>query len=114
MDADRKQHPEKGDWVQVWGQVAEIDAPGVHPEDVLVEFFSHSEQYRCHVRKDRVEAASELPAFVTACTALFLFAGGRNGLFVRCALHAQHGGKHQDSAGDTYDKAAVVGYMEEA
>lgn len=98
-----------GDWVQVWGQVQPIDC---HPEDVVVEFFSHSDQYQASVRRDRVEAPAEPPPFLTLCTSLY---GTLSGYLWRCALR-EHGPHVQHSAnggslhwGD--DKA--VGHIEE-
>jgi hypothetical protein len=106
-----KKYPGEGDWVLVWGQILRRKT---HPEDVCVEFFSHNEQYHCDVRIDRVRIVDEQPDFITACTALFRFAGGANGLIVRCARHDQHGGKHRDSGGTLYDDSQVIGYIEEA
>ena len=105
--------PQEGDWVLAWGQVMGVDEKGIHPEDVVVEFFSHNTQWSGHIRKDRVRPSEVLPDFVTACTALFMYAGGENGLFVRCALHDGHGVKHQDSAGTVYEESHVIGYIEE-
>jgi hypothetical protein len=106
-----KRYPEKGDWVLVWGQVREGKT---HPEDVIIGFASHSEQYECHIKTDAVVVTVDQPDFVRTCTAMFEFMGGPNGLFVRCALHEQHGEKHRDSAGTTYEESDVVGYFEEA
>lgn len=109
--SSESRYPEPGDWVLVWGQVREGNT---HPEDVIVEFFSHSEQYACHVRTDRVVTNQELPEFATRCTALFWFAGGDNELLIRCARHLHHGKKHRDSSGDVYTEDLVVGHMEES
>jgi hypothetical protein len=105
-----KKYPGEGDWVLVWGQI--LRGP-THPEDVRVEFFSHNEQYHCDVRTDRVRTVDEQPDFITTCTAMFRFAGGVNGLFVRCVRHERHGGKHRDGGGTLYDESQVIGYIEE-
>jgi hypothetical protein len=108
---DEKRYPAAGDWVQVWGQVRE----GLtHPEDVMVEFFSHSEQWAGHIKTDRVVFTGEVPDFVETCTALLKFAGGDNGLLVRCVLHHGHDKKHRDKADTRYGEDMVVGYIEEA
>ena len=103
--------PKAGDWVLVWGQ---LHPRSTHPEDVSIEFSSHSEQYLADVRVDWVELADHLPEFARTCTALFQFAGGDNGLFVRCERHEGHGKKHRDTAGNKYAESQVVGYMEES
>lgn len=108
--ADESRYPEAGDWVLVWGQVK---AGNTHPEDVIVEFFSHSEQYACDVRTDQVVITQELPEFASRCTALFWFAGGDNELLIRCARHLHHGKLHRDTSGDTYADGQVVGHIEE-
>lgn len=111
MSDETKTYPKAGDWVQVWGQVR----PGpTAPDDVIVEFFSHTEQYNCHVLTDRVVFTGERPEFASTCTALFRFAGGDNGMFVRCARHEGHGKKHRDSGGTKYAESEVVGHIEES
>jgi len=110
-DTDKPRYPEEGDWVLVWGQ---IRRGRTHPEDVLVEFFSHNEQWAGHIRTDRVVISDLQPDFVTTCTAMFRYAGGANGLFVRCALHEGHSKKHRDSGGTLYNDDDVVGHFEEA
>lgn len=102
---------EKGDWVQVWGQVTDETA---HPEDVVVEFFSHSEQWRGHVRLDRVQHPGTTPPFAERCTHLLrreseLF----EETFLRCEGHHGHGRKHH-SGSITWGDKESFGYIEEA
>lgn len=82
------QGPSVGDWVRVWGQVVEASN---HPEDAVVEFFSHNAQWHAHVRLDRIETAEEVPPFVSRCPSLLLEGPG---IYVRCAEHDGHGGAH--------------------
>lgn len=79
--------PRVGEWVTVWGQVV---ASKTHPEDTCVEFFSHNEQWRGHVRLDRVERPGR-PTFALPCSALYLDKKGR---YIRCESHDGHGGSH--------------------
>lgn len=87
-----------GDWVQVWGQVKRVDQPGVHPEDVSVEFFSHNEQWNGHVRRDRVTKVEVVPPFVERCSSLHPYSAltptGRIEAYVRCEMHEGHTGQH--------------------
>lgn len=100
--------PKVGDWVQVWGQVVE---GATHPEDVLVEFFSHSEQYEAHVRADRVVASRRLPDFVSRCTDLY---GGGEGPLWRCTRHSKHGDQHEANDGKLrWLPHETVGYFED-
>lgn len=104
----------KGDWVQAWGQVRKIDEPGVHPEDVLVEFFSHNEQWAGHVRLDRVVEVDQdsLPGFIGTCTAMH---ETKSGAYRRCVLHERHGDYlHQDNKGSRWDNSFTVGHFEES
>lgn len=71
----------------VWGQV--VDAP-THPEDAAVEFFSHGEQWRGHVRLDRIEEA-DVPEFAIQCPSLLETKPNR---YARCQEHVRHGGDH--------------------
>lgn len=104
--------------MQVWGQVRSLsggDGIGVHPDDVLVEFFSHSDQYAAHVRRDRVVVPDALPDFVRTCTAL---RAALDGTLHRCIHHEHHDEDNHQSAdgvffGDGHD-AKLVGYIEEA
>jgi molybdenum cofactor biosynthesis enzyme MoaA len=106
---DEQRYPQAGDWVQVWGQVRRGET---HPEDVLVEFFSHSEQWAGHVRTDRVVwTPGEAPDFVYQCTRLHLTA---NDALRRCIKHDGHGGKHRDNRGTKFTDDEVAGYIEEA
>jgi len=100
--------PEEGDWVQVWGQIIRGKT---HPEDVLVEFFSHNEQYSCHVKTDRIVYTGEQPEFVETCTALHEVM--KTHLFARCTQHNDHAGDHVDIEGVTFSESQVVGYIEE-
>jgi hypothetical protein len=100
-------YPAPGDWVQVWGQVRR----GLtHPEDVLVEFFSHSEQWAGHVKTDRIVFTGEEPDFVIQCTRLRMTA---NNAMRRCTKHDGHAGKHRDNTGTKFDEDEVVGYFED-
>ncbi len=76
-----------GTWVQVWGQVVEKKH---HPEDVVVEFFSHNEQYHCDVRRDRV-VVGDTPDFAERCVHLKEV----DGMYARCTSHKGHSYKHQ-------------------
>lgn len=99
-----------GDWVQVWGQVKN---ERTHPEDVLVEFFSHSEQWSGHVRKDRVVKA-ETPDFVYRCTAMT--ETHDKAAYIRCDRHDGHGGLHQSGGGLNmldWAETSTKGYFEE-
>lgn len=87
--------PKVGEWVRVWGQVVDGNT---HPEDALVEFFSHNEQWRGHVRVDRVEEGGR-PSFALPCPALYLDKKGR---YIRCESHYGHGGFHS-VVGHTWD-----------
>jgi hypothetical protein len=104
---DDETYPSEGDWVLVWGQ---IRRGRTHPEDVLVEFFSHSEQYACHVKTDRIVHTCEQPEFAIQCTRLHLTA---NSALRRCEKHDGHKGKHRDDRGDKFTEAEVAGYFEE-
>lgn len=96
-----------GEWVLVWGQV--IDKPH-HPEDVVVELFSHSEQFAGHVRLDRVKTVKTQPEFAAQCLALRRTKGGS---LRRCVRLNQHGGKHEDGKGKKFGHLDVAGFFEE-
>ena len=102
---------EKGAWVKVWGQVAKTgDEQGVHPEDTLVEFFSHNEQYQGHVRTDRIETAKGLPKWAARCTALAELSFES---IKRCMGHDRHGGDHWHGD-DKWTDGECYGHVEEA
>lgn len=115
----------KGDWVQVWGRVTEVDP---HPENYTILFESHNEDYPGLVRRDRVTKPDVLPGFVTACTALYevemrleegvivhpgldLDDGGY--VLIRCGKHEGHSGKHKHR-GLKWTDHLTHGYIEEA
>lgn len=104
---DEKRWPVAGEWVQVWGQIV---AGKTHPEDVMVEFFSHSEQYQAHVRIDRVEKSEFLPDFVEMCRALRMT---NKGNLRRCVRHEKHGGDHWDVRGRKFSNIGVAGFFED-
>lgn len=81
-------HMPPGRWVLVWGQL--VDKPA-HPEDVVVEFFSHGEQWRGHVRRDRVEPAPT-PDFAVQCHSLRQVKPHR---YARCEETQNHSGDHR-------------------
>ena len=76
-----------GEWVAAFGQL--VDRPN-HPDDVVVQFFSHNEQYDCHIKRDRV-AVVDPPDFALTCNSLY-----RNDdrSLLRCTLHERHPGAH--------------------
>lgn len=102
---------QQGDWVQVWAQVSKVNEPGVHPEDVLVEFFSHSEQWQGHVRLDRVIETDKVPDFAGTCTHMH---NTNKGAYRRCVKHDRHGGNHRDNKDVEWDSRFTVGYFEES
>jgi hypothetical protein len=102
------EYPSIGEWVTVWGQVA--DAPS-HPEDVPVSLFSHSDQYTAYVRADRVEAQSSPPAFAGRCTRLYQTT---HDYLWRCERHDGHGGNHEANHVLLWAEADSVGCIEEA
>ena len=105
---DERRYPGEGDWVLVWGQ---IQAGQTHPEDVIVEFFSHMEQYECHVKTDRIviNDRDELPDFAQECTDLFEYKPDK---LIRCILHHDHGQPHRDRKGRTWVDEESYGYVE--
>lgn len=93
--------PKPGDWVQVWGQV--VNQP-CHPEDVVVEFFSHSSNYAADILRERVTVQNFSP-FATKCKALH-GAGGyhvEEGVYMKCLLTAGHADMHEDYDGEHWD-----------
>jgi hypothetical protein len=102
-------YPAAGEWVQVWGQVRKGPT---HPEDVLIEFFSHSEQYACHVKTDRIVwTPGVVPDFVEKCTAMHEVT--KTHMFARCTQHHDHPGDHEDIEGVKFSESQVIGYIEE-
>lgn len=93
-----------GDWVRAWGQVVERPA---HPDDVVVEFFSHNEQWAGHVRRERVESAS-VPNFAEPCASLY---EDRPGHLLRCSLHHNHAQAHTRGA-QTWNNDGQYGYVD--
>lgn len=86
--------PQEGDWVQVYGQVAPRGR--VHPEDVVVTLYSHSDEYEASVRKDRVIKCDPPEGIYQRCTAMragFVIESAES-TFIRCGLHYDHGGQH--------------------
>ena len=113
--------PQPGDWVWVAGQLM---SGNTHPDDVLVEFFSHSDQWTGHVRADRIRTidVGELPEFVPMCRALTVdteaphtdIKPGENVFRLRrCTLHQHHGDEHLDDEKCSFSDAQVIGYIEE-
>jgi hypothetical protein len=97
-----------GDWVLAWGQVRESNH---HPEDVVIEFFSHNEQWAGHIRLDRVQPATTPPPFDAAqCNAL---RRTKSGSLRRCVRLDQHGKKHEDGKGKRFGNLDVAGFFEE-
>lgn len=96
-----------GEWVLVWGQVRESPH---HPEDVVVEFFSHNEQWAGHIRLDRVKPAGGDPPFAAQCPAL---RKTKSGAFRRCVRVANHAKKHEDVNGKKFASLDVAGFVEE-
>lgn len=101
-EKDRKMRP--GDWVLVRGQI--VDKPA-HPDDVVVEFFSHNEQWSGHVERDRV-APSEVPDFAAPCASVYEDAPGH---LLRCSLHHNHAQAHVRGA-QTWNNGGQYGYVE--
>lgn len=77
----------RGDWVALFAQVVD---PDPHPEDVTLDLWSHNEQYRALVRRDRI-ALVDPPDWAEDCTSLY---DQGNGTLVRCGLHAGHDEAH--------------------
>lgn len=105
--------PVQGEWVQVWGQVA--DEQRVHPEDLLVRFESHSSDYTCHVRRDRVVQVETAPDFAPICTRLKQVDVAGVLALVRCERVHGHAKKHRNSNADIkWDDSETSGYFEES
>lgn len=106
----------QGDWVRVWGQVLKTGVEtGVHPDDTLVEFFSHNAQFKCFIQTDRIESAEKAPKWAEPpCSALTVT--GKKGRLVRCIKHHGHAMPHSEagSGPDTlsWTESATVGYFE--
>lgn len=75
-----------GDWVSVQGQVTGFPVP----EDLVVEFFSHSDQWRGAVRVDTVLAKIDPPEG-SRCTHMYSMTVGS---YVRCESHLGHSEDH--------------------
>lgn len=106
---------EPGSWVTVYGQVVEAGdhSTRTHPEDVLVEFFSHSDQYQAHVRRDRVRPVEPPEGIAERCPHIADSLTGGEAL-VRCIKHLKHSGQHSDRSGrKVWLDNATVGYFEE-
>ena len=109
---DAKRPYEPGQWVQVYGQVCEH--AGVHPDDVLVEFFSHSDQYRAHVLADRVRPVDPPEGIAERCNALR--SDDTHSLsYLRCTRHLGHGGEHNGGVESEFSwpDSHVDAYVEE-
>jgi hypothetical protein len=98
-----------GDWVRVYGQILD---PGVHPDEYLVEFFSHNEQWSGLVLRSRCEAVDPPPGIAGRCTHLWVTEMEATEVFLRCTRHLQHGAQHA-AAGVTWEDYASHGYLEE-
>lgn len=105
-----------GEWVKVWAQ-ATPKQEKVHPDDARIEFWSHNEQYSCHVRLDRIERTprDQWPDFISNCNAMrkrVHDAHGSSVTYLRCELQHDHAGKHR--SGDTeWDDNETDGYIED-
>jgi hypothetical protein len=107
--------PKVGDWVQVWGQVAEGKT---HPEDVLIRFTSHNADYLGDVHENRVFfTEGRLPAFALRCTALTVISAdeseGTADTYARCVLHEGHSGNHVSMSDGQFEARSVAGHIEE-
>lgn len=103
------ERPEKGQWVQVWGQVETHEQ--THPEDTRVRMESHNEDYVVHVRTDRLRVCLTPPPFARICTALYNAGGG---LLWRCSQTENHNGSHISNGGSlVWGAGQVHGYFEE-
>ena len=100
-----REKPETGDWVIVFGQVAEKAVAG----NVIVTLFSSSDEYRVAVREDRVKKIQPPPALAERCHHLREDAQQR---YVRCTKHLGHGGDHA-SQGYGWDSKHTTAYLEE-
>lgn len=105
-DCQSEPTPRPGDWVTVLGQV--VDKP-THPSDLVIELFSHNEQYACHVERGRISPA-EVPALADRCAALF---DKGNERLLRCMLHLDHYGDHRQGKWHWND-SATYGHVEYA
>jgi hypothetical protein len=105
---------EKGGWVSIYAQVVKTpEDEGVHPSDVLVDLFSHSDQYQAHVRKDWVRPIEPPEGIAQRCGHLGDSLGNGEGL-IRCVKHLGHAGSHTDrSSKMVWLDTATVGYFEE-
>lgn len=105
--------PQPGDWVTVYGQVVEGRS---HPEDLIVEFFSHCDQYQAHVKADRVVKADPPTHLSQRCTHLWQQPYELGYALLRCVKHHSHGGEHEASiqgkVGHWCD-GETIGYFEE-
>lgn len=108
--------PSPGDWVQVFGQVAAVER--VHPDDVVVELFSHSDQYQAHVRRDRVALVAPPEGIATRCTALYAVPKRPNDALLRCRKHEGHSPRHEAIAADGapwgWTDEQTAGHMEDS
>lgn len=86
----------EGTWVKVWAKVPgpktyTVEALRSHPDDVLLEFHNHGEDFLAPVSPDRVEIALEIPKFVGRCYHVY---GNKSewsdSINWRCTLHRDH------------------------
>lgn len=104
--------PEEGDWVLVWAQLLKQEQ--VHPEDYVIDLFSHNEQYQCDVRKDRVLFPEKQPDFAPRCTSVYS-GGSKNADTVlwQCVRGAGHTKKHRANS-DTleWEDNQTIGHID--
>lgn len=109
-------HADRGDWVLVYGQVRKINESGVHPDDAVIEFFSHNEQWAGHVELKRIQPlpAGNQPDFIYQCSSMRRASSLANANFyARCERHDRHGGRHK-SGNVEWTSVDEDGYFEEA
>jgi hypothetical protein len=95
-----------GDWVLVY---ARVERHAGHPDDMLVRFESHNEDYTAAVRLDRVVMSTELPTWARLCTAMVAEDDGR---YVRCEALERHAGWHTHGERQ-WDNRTTVGHIED-
>lgn len=106
---DKNSAAKVGDWVLVWGKVQGGDA---HPDDVIVRFRNHSEDWQGTVGRERVVTPTQNPPFAGRCAAMFQRPDEPDG-YVRCIKDDGHSGFHHTKAGPFRDDQ-VAGRFEES
>lgn len=77
----------RGDWVALFAQVVD---PDPHEDDVVLDLWSHNEQYHALVRRDRIIPV-ETPDWALQCSSLYQ---QDDKSLLRCDLHDGHAEAH--------------------